>query len=204
MKNICIIYLNLSDEIINLDADVIGVEKGALFLAKKNINMVAAIGDFDSIKENEILEIKKYTNKIKTYSTKKDCSDSELALKYAVSLGYEHIILTGAIGERLDHSYNNMLLCYKYKDFDITLREKNNKVFLLKNGIHIISKSHYKYLSIFPIDDTTISTIGFKYPLNNRKLKAFENIGLSNEIIQNFATIQIHHGHALIIQSDEK
>lgn len=202
MKNICIIYLNLANEIIDLDADIIGVEKGCLFLAKKNIKMIAAIGDFDSFDDFSI--IKKHAKEIKKYPEKKDYSDSELAIKYAASLGYEHIILTGAIGKRLDHSFNNILLCYKYKNLDLTIREKNNKVFLLKKGIHMISKSHYKYFSLFPIKNSLIDSVGLKYPINNKSLDTLENIGLSNEIIGNFATIQVHKGCVLIIQSDEK
>ena len=44
-----IIACKLTDEITPEDCDYIGVDKGALFLARQGIHMVCAIGEFDSV-----------------------------------------------------------------------------------------------------------------------------------------------------------
>ena len=48
MRNV-IIVLGFVDCLPKIDCDVIGVDYGAHFLAKNNIPMVCAIGDFDSV-----------------------------------------------------------------------------------------------------------------------------------------------------------
>ncbi|MDY6062932.1 MAG: thiamine diphosphokinase [Erysipelotrichaceae bacterium] len=205
MKDIVLIVTNLATELPEkIDADYIGVDGGALFLASQKIKMVAAIGDFDSINKNDLAIIKKYTDKIIEYPSVKDYSDSELAIKYATTLNYQHLIVIGGIGKRLDHSLNNLILLDKYSDFDITIRDYNNKAYILKPGIHMLAKSHYQYFSFFTLTDSELSLIGFKYPLNNQKLDKYENIGLSNEIIDDFATIIIQTGKILCVQSNDQ
>lgn len=203
MKEICVIALNLSDEILELDCDYIGVDKGALFLANNNQNMILAIGDFDSIQESDFNIIQKFSQNILKFSSHKDESDSELAIKKAIELGYQHIIVTGGLAKRIDHSLNNLLLLQKYSNIDLTFRDKDNKAYLLSPGMHMLSKSHYKYISFFPLTDTKLSLLGFEYNLNQTTLKAFNNLGLSNEIINQFGTVIIESGNLIAIQSND-
>ncbi len=202
-KDICVIALNLSDEILSVDCDYIGVDKGALFLSKSNVHMKLAIGDFDSIDYNDLEVIKKFSDDIISYPAQKDESDCELAIKYALELGYKHLIITGGLSRRIDHSFNNLLLTLKYQPADITFRDKDNKAYILSPGIHMISKSHYKYISFFPLYDSTITLIGFEYNLEKTNLLQFNNLGLSNEIIQEFGTVIVDSGYVMVIQSND-
>lgn len=202
-KDICVIALNLSDEILNVDCDYIGVDKGALFLANAKVHMKLAIGDFDSISENEFQLIKNFADEIISFPAQKDESDSELAIKYGLNLGYEHLIITGGLSKRIDHSFNNLLLALKYHPADITFRDKDNKAYILSTGIHMISKSHYKYISFFPLHDSIITLMGFKYNLEKTTLSQFNNLGLSNEIIQEFGSVIVDNGYVMVIQSND-
>lgn len=203
MKNIVILACKLTTSIPQIDADYIGVDKGALFLLNNNIKMKIAIGDFDSINGEELNFIENNVDNILKFDPKKDISDLELAIDYAIKIGYQHIIVTGALGFRIDHTYNVFMLLNKYKDYDITFRDDKNKVFLLKPGVHMISKSHYQYFSFFPLIKSKISLIGFKYELFNKEIDELYNIGLSNEILNNFATIKLDYGKLICTQSSE-
>lgn len=203
MKDICVIALNLTNEILNLDCDYIGVDKGALFLANNNQNMILAIGDFDSIQDSDINIIKQFSQNILKFPTHKDESDSELAIKKAIELGYQHIIVTGGLAKRIDHSFNNLLLLQKYSSIDLTFRDQDNKAYLLSTGVHMISKSHYQYISFFPLTNTKFSLLGFEYNLNQATLNAFDNLGLSNEIIDQYGTVIIETGNLIAIQSND-
>lgn len=203
MNNIIVIACKLTQEIPDIPADYIGVDKGALFLLENKKEMIAAIGDFDSVSFSELEFIKNNVDNILKFDAEKDYSDLELAINYAISLKYDHIIITGAIGSRIDHTYNSINLLDKFKDYDITFRDSKNKVFLLNKGIHMISKSHYKYFSFFPLEKSKLSLIGFKYELFDYVVDRDFNIGLSNEIPNNFATIKLDFGKLLCMQCDE-
>lgn len=203
MNNIVVIACKLCEQILDIPADYIGVDKGALFLIDQEIKMVAAIGDFDSVNNEEYQLIQQTVPVVQKYDEEKDFSDLELAIRKAIELGYEHIIVTGALGGRIDHTYNACLLVEKYKNYDITFRDFENKVFILQPGVHMISKSHYKYFSFFPIFESKLSLIGFKYELFSKVIDRNYNIGLSNEIPGEFATIQLEYGLLICMQSKD-
>ena len=63
---------------------VIGVDKGALIALNEGIKVDVALGDFDSISEDEMVEIKKHVPKVLGFPTDKDDTDTELALLYVL------------------------------------------------------------------------------------------------------------------------
>lgn len=178
----------------------IGIDKGSLFLLDHNINMDIAIGDFDSISENDRIRLKEKTKLIELNPIK-DESDTEVALKYAFE-NYDEVILTGVIGGRIDH----FLAIYNYLSYtnnDFTVFDKQNKIYKLRTGEHKIYDNGYKYLSFFPIGECVISLNGVKYPLNEKKVTVKENSSLliSNEIKEDNAIIEIKKGDVIVIQS---
>ena len=68
------------------------------------------IGDFDSAKNFE-----KVKDRIE-YPKRKDFTDGELAVAYAVDNGYEDIVLIAMTGDRFDHSIADILLLEKCKN----------------------------------------------------------------------------------------
>jgi thiamine pyrophosphokinase len=64
---------------------IIGVEKGAYMLAKNRIAMDRAVGDFDSVTQEEKELIAKYAETVALYPEEKDKTDTELAVDMALS-----------------------------------------------------------------------------------------------------------------------
>ena len=180
------------------DDYLIGVERGALEIMKRNLPLELAIGDFDSVSFKEKDEILKYAKKVITLNPIKDESDSEATFKYLKENNYQKLIVYGALGNRFDHSFVNFQLVYKY---DVTLVDENNKIFALKKGIHQIKKKEYSYLSLFTLENTTISLSGVKYPLHNRTIDSLTSYTLSNEILQDDASIEVINGVVLVVLS---
>lgn len=106
------IVLKLAEQVPMMDCDYIGADKGALILSKQKINMIAAIGDFDSVEKQDLLLIQKYSDEMICLNPIKNDSDSEAALKYALKKGYDEISMYGAFGGRMDHSYYNIRLAF--------------------------------------------------------------------------------------------
>ena len=91
----------------------IGADRGALYLLEKGIIPQEAVGDFDSVSEEEYERIKTSVERVGQYHSEKDETDIELAVERALSYNPKQIILTGVTGGRLDHMESALHLLYR-------------------------------------------------------------------------------------------
>ena len=88
---------------------VIGVDKGVEFLYNHQIMPDYIVGDFDSVKQ-EIVDY--YRNEthvgIREFNPVKDASDTEIAIRLAMTLGGTDLVILGATGGRIDHLWANV------------------------------------------------------------------------------------------------
>ncbi len=175
----------------------IGVDAGVEHLVKQGIVPLKIIGDFDSISNKNI--ITNYSSII--LPTKKNKTDLEYAIEYAIDQGYSSIKLYGVTGGRVDHFMAVLCLLKKYKTISITIYDQRNKIFLLTKGIHRIERNCYQYLSFFAIKDTIISIQGCEYNLDQYYLQIDDPLCVSNEIIDNYCTCEISQD-IIVIQSN--
>jgi len=63
-----------------------------------------------------------------------------------------------------------------------------------------------KYLSIIPLENGLqgITLSGFRYPLNQAKINFSQTVGISNELLEDIADIQIETGSGYLIYSMDK
>lgn len=196
------IALKLTDQIPDLDCDYIGADKGALTLAENAIPMVLAIGDFDSIDHSLLPLIEKYAEKVIRLNPVKDDSDSEAALREALKMGYDEIVMVGGEGGRMDHTYYNIRLAFLHPNC-LKLWSENNLVYALHEGTYVIEKKKYRYISFFAEENAIITLDGFEYPLNDRLLTKNDIYTLSNTILNDSGTVTIKQGTVLVIQSND-
>lgn len=181
--------------------DYIGIDQGAYFCMTHKIPMVVALGDFDSINKKQKEQLEQYT-KVIALSPVKNNTDSEFALQYAHDLGYEEIILYGAIGGRIDHEIANLRLL-EYSDIAFVLMNESNRICVLEKGKYHIKKE-YQYLSIFACAPSIVTLQNVAYPLKTQKLDRKDIYTVSNEIKKE-AIIEILEGKIFMIESkDEK
>ena len=92
------------------------------------------LGDFDSVNKDAI---DYYRNKteipIKDFPPEKDETDTELAIRTAIEMGAEEIILFGATGTRVDHLLGNIQLLSLglQTGVDCQIVDANNRIRLL-------------------------------------------------------------------------
>ena len=180
----------------------IGVDKGALTLARNGKRMLLAIGDFDSVEESDLEYIKEYSDTLIQLNPIKDDTDSEAAIMYAIENGYQKIHLYGGLGGRLDHAMINLRLVSRFPE-TVYLYDQNNFIYSLAKGVHSIDKRDYTYISFFTEDEATISLEGFKYPLDKQQLTNKDTYTTSNEILEDKGIITVHAGKVTVIQSKD-
>ncbi|MDO4500901.1 MAG: thiamine diphosphokinase [Erysipelotrichaceae bacterium] len=181
----------------------IGVDAGALYLINKGIKVDVAIGDFDSINEEDFKLIKENVKEVIKLNPIKDDTDFEHTLKYVKEKGFTELEVYGCLGGRQDHGLLNIKLLYQ-SDLNISIIDEQNKIYRLKKGKHLIKKDGYKYLSILNFEKVVLELKGTFYPIEKTELKLSDNYTTSNEILNEECELTIHEGQILLIQSNDK
>ena len=158
------------------------------------------VGDFDS------QAVPKTDTPTITLNPIKDDTDTADALQQAIKRGFRHIVLFGATGGRLDHTYANLDLCALAagQGAELLIVDNHHKIFALKEETVTIDGDKSKYVSVFAVGGPcTLSLDGFFYPLKDYFLTPFCGLGVSNETVAEKATISIKQGTALIFITDK-
>ncbi len=175
---------------------IICADGGANHLEKLGISANVLVGDFDSVEKKV-----KDAAEIIQYPTRKDFTDGELCMDYAVENGFQDVLLLGMSGTRLDHTINNILLLFRCKNG--CLVNEYCEIYALTDELCIDGKKG-KTLSIIPMngDLEGITTYGLDYPLDNGTLYFGEARGNSNVINEDSARITVKKGKGIVIISN--
>lgn len=179
---------------LNYDDFIICADGGLRHAKKLGVKVDVSIGDFDSSEKDD--SVITYI-----YPTRKDFTDGELAVNYALQKGYSDIILLGMSGFRLDHTLTDIFLLSKHEG--IKLIDDKNEVMIIKSKLELSGYSG-KTLSIIPVcgDLCGIYTEGLEYPLNNETLYFGESRGNSNVIVSDKCSISVKSGMGIIVIND--
>lgn len=171
---------------------IICADGGINHAEKMGLNVDILIGDFDSSSDK--------TTAARTiqYPTRKDFTDGELCVEYAIDNGYDKILLIGMTGTRLDHTINNILLLLRCRNS--CLINEHNTIYPIKDSLYIDNQKG-NTLSIIPLfsDLEGIVTEGLEYPLNDETLYFGQARGNSNVIISDACKITVKKGMGIVI-----
>jgi len=189
----------------NSDTMVISADGGVFNTLELGLIPDIIIGDMDSIdkdiKKKKIKELSK-TKYIST-SHDKDESDTHLAVDHAAGMGIKNIIITGALGGRVDHAFANMMLLASpgLNGIDAKILTDDSEIFVINKSCTVDGEPG-KLISIFSLTPYTyfINTKGLKYGLRNERLDFSPVRGLSNVFTAAEAEIDIKEGQLLIIR----
>ncbi len=186
------------------DAFIIAVDGGLNHLDSLQVKPDVIIGDFDSVDQTIF---KRYKD-VETYShpTRKDRTDSEIAIDYAIDQEPKEVILMGMTGHRIDHMITNIHLLKRFWNRGILayVLDKNNRIYY-SNGDIELNGNIGDFLSIIPITQnvTKVKTFGLEYPLNNETLYFHESRGVSNIFSKTNVRIETGSGEFFIILSKD-
>ena len=124
----------------------------------------------------------------------------------AIELKSYKITILGALGKRMDHAIANIHILKDALEANIhcQILDRYNRIYLINKSIQLEKDKVYgKYVSLIPLTSTVegLTLTGFKYPLNNYTLPIGTSLGISNEIIDNTAHIEMKNGILIVIES---
>lgn len=178
------------------DCVLIGVDGGTLQMVSYSLTPQVIIGDMDSLPTKYLTKFESGGIEIDQHSARKNESDFELALDYAIAQECEDILVFGGLGGRTDQMLANILLPATYLEkAQIRLFHGQELISYITRNSVIHGKSG-DVISFLPIqkDVTGILTTGLEYPLLSETLNVGKTRGISNVMIGDIATVSISSG----------
>lgn len=162
------------------------------------------IGDLDSSSKHMVEFYKSKNVNFLEYDTKKDETDMELAINFAISIGAIEILILGAIGCRIDHTLTNINLLMKASNSNVKaiIRDGNNDIHLVDDHIEITGTIG-DLISLIPLSSNVmgVTTQGLEYPLIDASMNIGNSLGVSNVMTTDKVSIDVKCGHLLVIKS---
>lgn len=163
------------------------------------------LGDFDSIDAKD-LECMKSKTKVIAYEKRKDYTDVQLCMKYAIEQNCTEMVLFGVLGTRADHSLVNIYLLKYALDNGVRAKIVNeyNEIFVMQGRV-LLEDVEGKTLSVLPYSDVIsgITFSGMGYPLTDAQMQKENPYGVSNYACANQVEIEVKEGTALIVITEE-
>ncbi|MEK6551902.1 MAG: thiamine diphosphokinase [Bacteroidota bacterium] len=157
------------------------------------------IGDFDSIRPDVY---KYYSDKCDIIKIKRqNDTDVEKCLKFIIKKKYDEVVLLGATGDRLDHSFCNLGIVLKYfSKIKVTIIHQRSLLTAYTGNI-ILSTIPNEIISLYGFDSKTrVKSSGLKYPLKNISLPFGQKESTSNIAVNNKVQLQIKGGIIFVIR----
>ncbi|MBK7106324.1 MAG: thiamine diphosphokinase [Ignavibacteriae bacterium] len=172
---------------------------GANSARKINVVPDFIIGDLDSITDSTLNYFKSKAEVIKI--SRQNDTDVEKALKYLIKKKYQHVILLGGTGDRLDHSFCNIGIVIKFfSKINISILHKNSFLKAYTGNVNMKAKKG-ETISLYGIDSLTkITSVGLKYKLKNISLPFGKKESTSNLATSENVNLKIDGGIILVIR----
>lgn len=193
--NTCIIFCagGFESLVQNIDSTdfLLAADGGLAHLDRLGLKPHGIIGDFDSLGY--------VPEDAQVFPVEKDDTDSMLAVRKGLELGYRRFVLYGALdGKRLDHTIANLqTLCY-LAEHGATgyLAGLSYMATTVKNEVLTFSVEAKGILSLFCMgaDARGITLQGLQYTLDNGSLSSSFPLGVSNHFIGEAASVRVTDG----------
>lgn len=200
---------------------VIAADAGLDICHRLGISPTDILGDFDSLKDRSLLRL--YEDRgipVRRYPSRKDMTDTELAVSCAADLweescggkpgeaeGDSGIWILGATGSRLDHTLANvgLLVPLARRGIPCRILDDHNELEMLKGPAR---RTYHRrpgrdFLSLLAFDGRAegIDLEGFSYPLTDADLPPYVSLGVSNEIIADTGQLSLKEGYLLVVRA---
>lgn len=178
---------------------LIAANGGAQHCKALGLTPTVLIGDFDSLDPEELEALERDEVTVVTHPARKDKTDLELALMYAMESGADEILILAGMGDRWDQSLANLLLpaTAELKDVRITLVDGPQEATILHSGENLeLSGQPGDTVSLIPLGGSAhgVTSHGLEYQLENDTLYFGATRGISNVLQGNQATLYLKQG----------
>jgi len=163
----------------------------------------AVVGDLDSLEPGQRRQLEAIGCRMIVYPRRKDETDLELALSYAITTGADEILILGALGDRLDQTLANLLLLARpeWSAAQLVLADGHQKATVVRRHL-AIQGAVGETISLIPLSPivTGITTQGLEWTLRDDELRFGSTRGISNVMTAPEAHVWVGAGVLLVIQ----
>ncbi len=186
---------------------IIGVDRGAIFALEENIHVDLALGDFDSISEEEKEQMRQKVASIKNYSSEKNETDAEIAFEYVLDhLDVENIFVYNWYGGRIDHLHSLFMIVFHPRFEKIVSKikyiAKDNLIEYFLPGEHVVRQAagmdYLSYVLLTVVKGLTLREV--KYEVEQQDYD-YPLALISNQFISDKAIVSFEEGIIAAIQS---
>ena len=179
---------------------VIACDKGYAYAQRCGIRPDLVISDFDSFDGDIDPEIP-----VNRFRCEKDDTDTMLAVRYAVTHGFDEVRLYCALGGRLDHTLANLQTLVFAEEHGLrgSIHSEGTVIHSLRQGSLCLPRRDGWALSVFSATDRCegVSICGVKYPLDQARLSNAFPLGVSNEWTADEALVSVENGVLHIVEA---
>ena len=201
--------LNAARQALRPDDFLIAADGGARHCHTLGLTPQVVIGDFDSLAPEELKALHDYGTQVIKDHARKDQTDLELALAYAIEHNADDILILGALGGRWDQTLANLLLLAHpvLNGARVQVLDGTQHIYLIQKETTIEGRPG-DTVSLIPVQGAArgITTQGLEYPLTNGTLNFGSTLGISNVLVGNQATVKVREGLVIcvVIASDKE
>ena len=184
------------------DDFLIAADGGTRHILALGLTPAVLIGDLDSLSSENHRTLDRAGTKIHPYPRNKNETDFELALHYAVEAGYRELRVVAALGGRLDQTLGNLSLLTdpSLAELDIRADDGLQEAFFTRDGCRL-QGAPGDLISLIPWggEVTGVTTTGLRWPLSGEVLWPHRTRGISNELLNETASVLIEVGLLLVV-----
>ena len=180
---------------------VIAADKGLEYTKKLGISPDLILGDFDSLGY--------VPESAQVFPVEKDDTDSMLAVRKGLELGYKEFILYGALdGPRLDHTIANLqtLLFLESQGAKGALVGLKYLIITVKDGVLRLPMAESGIVSVFCLGEPArgVTIRGLQYELEKGTLESGFPLGVSNHFVGKESSVSVENGTLIVMYDIEK
>lgn len=162
-----------------------------------------AIGDFDSLDDETRDWLTSHDVPLRTHPAEKDQTDLELTMDVAIDAGATSLLLLGAAGSRLDHTFTNFSFLARAK-----ARGVDAELVVGRQHCRMLSEEHCLFtgdagdtISLIPWgqDVYNVWITNVKWPLEEKTLRFGDGLGVSNEFVKSQVEVRVGRGRLLVV-----
>lgn len=180
--------------------------KSALFDGAAHTPAICVVGDGDSLASRRV--VLPNTTFVEGY-TDQESNDLTKAVRYAISIGVERLLILGATGLREDHTLGNISLLAMFA----AMRTQSGKLLSVRmytdygfftpiRSSQVMPSFARQQVSLFSLDQgLTVSTEGLKYPIANRQFRYWWEATLNEATGDSFSITIEGEGALLVYQT---
>ncbi len=174
------------------DRPLIAADGAAAVLHAMGIVPEFVVGDLDSVPSDVLEQLRSFSEII--HDPDQDSNDFEKALRFATSMVWRRLLVTGLHGGDLEHTLNNWSVLMRHgRDLSLVALDRDRYGIPLYGSITFEAEPG-ELLSLIPQPEARLTTRGLVWSLTNETLTLGTREGARNRAAEDRVHIDLHEG----------